>query len=368
LKKANQKRMLGDVAIEGGNFTTASLQQGTIADLFAEPSGLNTLAERKPVHSVASSSSLNTVPANSVAPSLNEKQFEQALCQAEDVEDVRAAAVASEEAGAELAEFDENIPWDEREAELKKQQAETTSKVEMEIAMIEKELTPVERYAVIFLEKTDDQFTEEAVNEAEMDIEQAKKDWELNRLKSQREEEERKAELEEDDMLYTYSKEDGMNQVRRSPKKKPKQPPQRKRVIPEASRKSSRPPRPKQLDSDTDEEQLEPRKKMRKPGSGRPKGSKNKNTIIQESHEHLKLKPVVSPRDEIVTLQRKPGGGTTYILSSPITSQIIKPGMISSLNGSHQTSDNSDVDVEGNGVRRSTRHRSGSESPMKLAK
>lgn len=27
LKKANQKRMLGDVAIEGGNFTTASLQQ-----------------------------------------------------------------------------------------------------------------------------------------------------------------------------------------------------------------------------------------------------------------------------------------------------------------------------------------------------
>jgi len=81
LKKANQKRMLGDVAIEGGNFTTASLQQGTIADLFAEPSGLNTLAERKPVHSVASSSSLNTVPANSVAPSLNEKQLEQQAVQ-----------------------------------------------------------------------------------------------------------------------------------------------------------------------------------------------------------------------------------------------------------------------------------------------
>jgi len=27
LKKANQKRLLGDVAIEGGNFTTATLQQ-----------------------------------------------------------------------------------------------------------------------------------------------------------------------------------------------------------------------------------------------------------------------------------------------------------------------------------------------------
>ena len=45
------------------------------------------------------------------------------------MEDVQAAAVASEEAGAELAEFDENIPWDEREAELKKQQADKTSKV-----------------------------------------------------------------------------------------------------------------------------------------------------------------------------------------------------------------------------------------------
>ena len=37
LKKANQKRMLGDVAIEGGNFTTASLQQvGLISSLRAE--------------------------------------------------------------------------------------------------------------------------------------------------------------------------------------------------------------------------------------------------------------------------------------------------------------------------------------------
>ena len=31
LKKANQKRMLGDVAIEGGNFTTAFFKQVCIA-------------------------------------------------------------------------------------------------------------------------------------------------------------------------------------------------------------------------------------------------------------------------------------------------------------------------------------------------
>ncbi|KAJ8364857.1 hypothetical protein SKAU_G00136880 [Synaphobranchus kaupii] len=34
LKKANQKRMLGDMAIEGGNFTTAFFKQQTIRDLF----------------------------------------------------------------------------------------------------------------------------------------------------------------------------------------------------------------------------------------------------------------------------------------------------------------------------------------------
>ena len=43
LKKANQKRMLGDMAIEGGNFTTAILKEQTIKDLFVEPSGLQSL-------------------------------------------------------------------------------------------------------------------------------------------------------------------------------------------------------------------------------------------------------------------------------------------------------------------------------------
>ena len=34
LKKANQKRLLGDIAIEGGNFTTAHFKKSTIRDLF----------------------------------------------------------------------------------------------------------------------------------------------------------------------------------------------------------------------------------------------------------------------------------------------------------------------------------------------
>ena len=34
LKKANQKRLLGDLAIEGGNFTTAFFKKSTVRDLF----------------------------------------------------------------------------------------------------------------------------------------------------------------------------------------------------------------------------------------------------------------------------------------------------------------------------------------------
>jgi len=45
LKKANEKRLLGNVAIEGGNFTTAFFKQGTINDLFEEPTGLDSLVK-----------------------------------------------------------------------------------------------------------------------------------------------------------------------------------------------------------------------------------------------------------------------------------------------------------------------------------
>lgn len=42
----------------------------------------------------------------------------------------------------------------------------------------------------------------------------AKEEWELSRLKALKEEEERRAELEEDEMLFTYSREDANNQVK----------------------------------------------------------------------------------------------------------------------------------------------------------
>lgn len=64
----------------------------------------------------------------------------QALCAAEDDTDIQAVKVVKAEQKAELAEFDENIPWDEKEAETKKERDEEMSKVEQELSMLEKEV------------------------------------------------------------------------------------------------------------------------------------------------------------------------------------------------------------------------------------
>lgn len=53
---------------------------------------------------------------------------------------LQAAKSAKAEQTAELAEFDENIPWDEKEAEQKKENDEVLSRVEQELAMLQKEV------------------------------------------------------------------------------------------------------------------------------------------------------------------------------------------------------------------------------------
>jgi len=63
----------------------------------------------------------------------------QALGAAEDESDIQAAKVARAEKKEELAEFDESIPWDEREVVAKRERDEQ-SKVEMELALLEKEV------------------------------------------------------------------------------------------------------------------------------------------------------------------------------------------------------------------------------------
>ncbi|XP_053368050.1 helicase SRCAP [Clarias gariepinus] len=163
LKKANQKRMLGDMAIEGGNFTTAFFKQQTIRELFDLYEG-----EKKEAES--------SVLLSDDEESINKQQtniLEQALCRAEDEEDIVAASQAKAEQVAELAEFNENIPLDDGES--RDQEEEELSKAEQEIAALVEQLTPIERYAMNFLEASLEDICKEELKQAEEQVEAARK-------------------------------------------------------------------------------------------------------------------------------------------------------------------------------------------------
>lgn len=137
LKKANQKRLLGDLAIEGGNFTEAYFKNSTIQDLFNVDQSDDASARLADVvdrdkdrrdklsHSMASTSTAVETDKSVVGA------FESALAQAEDDQDVQAATTAKAEMAEDLAEFDENIPiTEERETEQTKQEREIQNLVD----------------------------------------------------------------------------------------------------------------------------------------------------------------------------------------------------------------------------------------------
>lgn len=134
LKKANQKRLLGDLAIEGGNFTEAYFKNSTIQDLFNVDQSddasarLSEVVDRDKDRRDKLSQSLT-------APHEFDKSavgaFESALAQAEDDQDVQAATTAKAEIVDDLAEFDENIPiTEERDTEQTKKERELQSLID----------------------------------------------------------------------------------------------------------------------------------------------------------------------------------------------------------------------------------------------
>jgi E1A-binding protein p400 len=142
LKKANQKRLLGDLAIEGGNFTEAYFKNSTIQDLFnvdQNDDASTRLAEvvdrdkdrrEKLTQSLAVTAS-TSAPSNADTDKSVVGAFESALAQAEDEQDVQAATVAKAEMAEDLAEFDENIPiTEERDTEQTKKEKEIQSLVD----------------------------------------------------------------------------------------------------------------------------------------------------------------------------------------------------------------------------------------------
>lgn len=175
LKKAQQKRLLGDVAIEEGNFTTAFFKQNAIKELFGSDmkgtgEDLASLVNEEPsLEPPADELSMavedTTTPAPSPPPTGEDlaltAKWEEALEGVEERPDIAAAKTARAEAAAEFAEFDESIPLDQEMNDDK-------SPAEEELDRVLDELTPVERYALNFLEVTQDPAQTEQLKLAEV--------------------------------------------------------------------------------------------------------------------------------------------------------------------------------------------------------
>ncbi|XP_054272165.1 helicase domino isoform X3 [Macrosteles quadrilineatus] len=215
LKKANQKRLLGDLAIEGGNFTTAYFKSSTIQDLFNVDVSENDASKRMAEvldREAERRAQLNSEDTQQSGASSSEERaalgvLETAMAAAEDETDVAAAKTAKAEAVADLAEFDESIPFSHMDEEI--------SKAEQEVNALVETLSGVERYAMKFIEETEAAFSSEQLAAAEAEIEQQKREWEEERLaalRMQEEEEERNA-ADASEELLTYSREDAQNQI-----------------------------------------------------------------------------------------------------------------------------------------------------------
>ncbi|XP_053625087.1 helicase domino isoform X2 [Plodia interpunctella] len=132
LRKAEQKRALGHLAIEHGNFTTSYLRASNIKELFGAESPAS---------------------AEAGAPSSGsgEGELESALAAAEDEADAAAARAARAEQQTELAEFDETLPLPDDEPD----------RADPEADRLMNQLTPIEKYAMRMVESS------EAATEAE---------------------------------------------------------------------------------------------------------------------------------------------------------------------------------------------------------
>lgn len=178
--KAQQKRLLCDLAIEEGKFNTSpGLKRQAIQELFNLESSDESSKE---LTKVEIENEVNNHTDEFSKAQLN--NLEQALTKGE-VEagedmDVDAIKVARDDVDTDLREFDENIPITEESSTVEK------SEKEQQIDSIVSQMTPVEQYAVKFLESLQKPKNREELEQAEkeyrQELENKKSQWEQSRI------------------------------------------------------------------------------------------------------------------------------------------------------------------------------------------
>ncbi|XP_058850564.1 E1A-binding protein p400-like isoform X16 [Acipenser ruthenus] len=195
LLKNGTKDLIREVAAQGTDYTLAFLTQRTIQDLFEVESGSGEKVEEFVVlHQDPS-------PAETISPRIA-RPYIQAL-NSIGKEGASGAPIKSEDDSA--AETSEDLGV---EGDVKYE--DEPSRLEELVAVVE-QLTPIEKYALHYLEFVHMSSTEEEERKAMEKMIAAKKEWEVQQLKKLKIEDEERMMLEEEEDLFTYTREDAYN-------------------------------------------------------------------------------------------------------------------------------------------------------------
>ncbi|XP_056389117.1 E1A-binding protein p400 isoform X2 [Hyla sarda] len=196
LLKNGTKDLIREVAAQGNDFSMAFLTQQTIHELFElysplEDSGFGEKAEEFVMLSQ------EPPPAETIATKFAKPFIE---------------ALKSIEHGAEI-DMEISVPGTKDKQDIKVEEtgssSEETSDL-MELAAVVEQLTPIEKYALNYLEEFYTSSATEKPEKAE-DLNVTKKKWEVQKLKEDKEWKEQMAWEEADEELLTYTREDAYN-------------------------------------------------------------------------------------------------------------------------------------------------------------
>ncbi|MEE6504394.1 hypothetical protein FKM82_005176 [Ascaphus truei] len=198
LLKNGTKDLIREVAAQGNDFSMAFLTQQTIHELFElysplEDPGFGVKAEEFVMLSQEPS------PAETIAPKFA-KPFIEALNSIEHGGEADTEARTPEARGghSKKAVTSDGCYYNEEPSELK------------QLAAVVKQLTPIEKYALNYLEEFYTSSTEEKMEIVEQ-WKTTKKEWETRQLKEEKEWEERMVWEEGEEELLTYTREDAYN-------------------------------------------------------------------------------------------------------------------------------------------------------------
>ncbi|XP_067269517.1 E1A-binding protein p400 isoform X2 [Pseudorasbora parva] len=195
LLKNGTKDLIREVAAQGMDYTLAFLTQRTIQDLFEVEAGSGEKVEEFVVlHQEPSPS--ESIPPHVARPYIQALNTIRLGTQYED-----------EEEKTEDGKSDKEEVGGQKAIDVEEGMREETSQLE-ELAAVMEQLTPIERYALHYLEYLHISEDEQVIRER---IETAKKGWELQQQQKVKVEKEEQINLEDEEDLFTYTREDAYN-------------------------------------------------------------------------------------------------------------------------------------------------------------